>query len=49
MCSAREACHFFAWDEGMKTCELGYMDQGWHFNYTDDPLTRKPVSVNTGK
>ena len=49
MCSAREACHFFAWDEGMKTCELGYMDQGWHFNYTDDPLKRKPVSVNTGK
>ena len=39
---------FFAWDEGTKTCELGYMDQGWHFNYTDDPLTRKQVSVNIG-
>ena len=48
MCSAREYCHFFSWDAGTKTCELGYMDQGWHFNYTDDLLTRKQVSINTG-
>ena len=43
-----ESCHFFTWYEGNKTCELGYMDQGWHFNYTDDPETQKQVSVNTG-
>ena len=51
MCSARkglEACHFFSWDTGTKTCELGYMDQGWHFNYTDDTMTQKPVSIDTG-
>ena len=47
--AVNESCHFFAWVEGNKTCELGYMDQGWHFNYTDDPETGKQVSVNTGK
>ena len=49
MCSAaRDNCHFFSWDKENGTCELGYMDLGWHFNYTDGPDNQKQVSVNTG-
>ena len=46
--AVNESCHFFTWDEATKTCELGYMDQGWHFNYTEEPETQKQVSINTG-
>ena len=42
-------CHFFSWDKDNETCELGYMDQGWHFNYTDNEEHIKQVSVDTGE
>ena len=56
LCSASEdredrrtACHFFSWEKDNETCELGHMDLGWRFNYTDDQDEHlKRVSVDTG-
>ena len=45
----RTACHFFSWSRDNETCELGHMDLGWHFNYTDDEQHVKQVSVDTGE
>ena len=45
----RTACHFFSWSRDNQTCELGHMDLGWHFNYTDDEEHVKQVSVDTGE
>ena len=43
------SCHFFSWEKDNETCQLGHMDLGWHFNYTDDPEHQKQVSVNAGE
>ena len=48
LCLVREMCHFYSWYEDTKKCDMDYVDQGWHFNYTEMTSGTRSIYVDTG-